>query len=668
MAPIVKKLKTWGLDDYKYTIPMKLLTVFICMIVLLVVGVFAVYPSGKWLYELITIGKSVPHPYFENTTMLIAPAAMCAGFYLFVWVVGVMSLRDVGNIFFVSVNYMFFVTVLLSLLAQSGLFVVVGKYLGYHPFEFAWDHIHYLKWQYIVYGCTGISAFLSLCVTRLFTFTPSGETDKPTSGKLGSAQQAGLSYLDQKGFVIKNGQNHKNKGFAIGKLHDNYIGSEKLYNTITIAPPGSGKGVSGSIPSILDTYYNLFAFDIKGELFLTTYEDSIRKGKKPIAIDPFRVLDQFDDYIKFQVFYYDPLNPKRIDLKNKISRDRYISSLAGAMMIAGKFETPHFKDTANAILQAAIDCYLGTGKTLTNLYDEFAPLDKKGTIMVLEALQTENSSRRITGGIGMLKKVADEEAGSMLSTLYRCFDYVVSETWADFFGNTGLDIQDYITGNSDLYLIIPEDMVPRYPKVIRLMLSMLSAHFSITDVGDLHQHYPMKIDEVAQLGTLPEIPVLYEVFRSKGIRMGLYFQSIAQVDDFEKADMLKGFDIIQVFAVNDTKTIQWVQQLGGRQTVLIENRSKSESKSNPTRKGILAPGNVSKSDSTSEQEVATELYHSDVIRELDGSKQFIFKSGMRSFICDRIFYYDDKRYKGRFGINYTDPKFRHLIPRRKSKT
>ena len=667
MSPIVKKLKAWGLDDAKYSISNKFFTVLFCFIVLFGLGMFALYPAGTWFHGLINTGERTPYPYFDDTMKMIIPPLACIGLYLFALFLGIVALRDTGNLFFVSVNYTFFVAIILLLLSQSGLFVVIGKYLNYHPFEFAWQHINALKWQYLSYSGVASAAFLSLCISRLFTFSPSSEAAESTSGKLGSAKQANIDYLRQKGFLIKNGHRHENKGFVIGKLDGHYVGSETLFNTLTIAPPGSGKGVSGSIPSILDTDYNAFLFDIKGELFLVTHEDSVRKGKTPVAIDPYRVLDQYGDYRKFQVFYYDPLNPKNIDLEDNISRDRYITALSGAMMIEGKFETPHFKDTANGILQAAIDGYLGTGKTLTDLYDEFAPLDKKGTIMALESLQTEKQSRRITGGIGMLKKVADEEAGSMLSTLYRCFDYVVSETWADFFNHDGLNLQDYITGSSDLYLIIPEDMVPRYPKVIRMILSMLAAHFSITEVGKLHQHYPMKIDEVAQLGTLPEIPILYEVFRSKGIRMALYFQSIAQVDEFEKADMLKGFDIIQVFAINDTKTIQWVQQLGGRQTVLIKNRSTSASKSNPTRQGILAPGSISKSDSTSEQEMATELYHSDVIRELDGTKQFIFKSGMRSFICDRIVYYDDQRYKHRVGINYTDPKFRYLIPRGRSK-
>ncbi|WP_440993272.1 type IV secretory system conjugative DNA transfer family protein [Cysteiniphilum litorale] len=654
---ILRKLSKFGLDNHPYSalnelsILLLMMTVFIGCLALMVYQSFfeAMYYSGM---NVIVFKKGIVDSNWQGLIII--------GLYGFIYWWGYKRLsNEKGNIMLIALNATMFSSLVLGFVGD----LVINAFIAWKVeslgfFTHSQGMASYLKGYYHLVMVKNLFAgsILVISLIHLLMRRTPKEDVKASSGKLGSAKQADMPYLRKMNFVTDRSKALAGDDYAIGKLDGEYIAVEKPINTLVIAPPRSGKGVSAAIPSILDAKHNIFALDIKSELFLTTYEDAIRKGKKPVAIDPYRVLDQYGDFKGFQVFHYDPLNPNHVNLNDELTRDRYIAALAGAMMVEGKFETDHFKETANSILQAAIDGFLATGKSLTDLYDTFAPLDKAGTIKALESYQKENKSRRIVAGIGMLKKVADKEAGSILSTLYRCFDYVASPAWARFFSQKGLSIQDYVTGNSDLYLIIPEDMVPRYPKVIRMILSMLATHLSITPAYQLHTCYPIQIDEVAQLGPVPEIPILYEIFGAKGVRLSLYFQSVDQVDRFEKADMIKGFDLIRVFGANDTKTIEWIQKLGGRQTIIVESRNESTSKSRATRAGLLTPGNVSTSNSTSEQETATDLYHTDVIRELDRSKQFVFKSGMRSFICDRIFYYDDQRYKGRFGINYVEKK------------
>jgi len=569
-----------------------------------------------------------------------------------------MSLRDVGNIFFVSVNYMFFVTVLLSLLAQSGLFVVVGKYLDYHPFEFAWDHIHYLKWQYIVYGATGIAAFLSLCVTRLFTFTPSGETDKPTSGKLGSAQQASNNYLEDNNLLLSRKLARENAGHIIGKKDNQYIALPDLHlrrHTLVVAPGRAGKTSSLVIPRILDADENKFILDVKSELFQTTYEESIRKGKIPIAIDPYNILGKYGNFEKYRLPNYDPLNPIGINLEDPIRKDQYVDAMVEALTVDAKFDNEHFTDAAKATLGAIIDDYIGSGKTLVDIHDTYAPINQEETAKALQEIKDRTQSRRAMSAMGLLGKVADKEAGSMLSTLYRSFDYVAAHVWSEFFGKPGVEIDRGITGNCDLYLIIPTKMIKRYPKVVRLMLQMYMVHFDFADQAKLaNRKFQVMLDEVGQLKATQEIEEMVEIYGEKGVCVSLFFQNISQIDKFEKADLIKSFNIIQIFAANDLKTIEWVQRMGGKRTII--NTSYNTSTSENKKAGNLLAGQHGKSKSENLGEMATDLYHSNEIRELPYEQQFVFMSGLKSFVCDRIFYLKDKRYKGRFGVNYVEQK------------
>ncbi len=654
---ILHKLSKFGLDNHPYSVVNEL-SILLFMIFIFS-GCFALMVYQSFFEAMYYLGMDVmvfKKGIIDSNWQGVA----IIGIYTLVYWWGYKRLiNEKGNIMLIALNTTIFSSVIFGFVGDLVLNAVIAwkvqslKFItqSYGMTSHFKDYYHLVMAKNLFASAILVVSLIHILMRRM----PKAKT-KASSGKLGGAKQADVHYLKKMDFVIDRSQALTGDNYAIGKLNGEYIAVEKPLNTLVIAPPRSGKGVSAAIPSILDAKSNIFALDIKSELFLTTYQDSIYKGKKPVAIDPYRVLDQYGDFKQFQIFHYDPLNPEQINLNDELTRDRYIAALAGAMMVEGKFETDHFKETANAILQAAIDGFLGTGKSLTDLYDTFAPLDKAGSIKTLESYVADNKSRRIIAGIGMLKKVADKEAGSILSTLYRCFDYVASPAWARFFSSRGLNLQNYVTGNSDLYLIIPEDMVPRYPKVIRMILSMLATHLSITPAYQLHPCYPIQIDEVAQLGPVPEIPILYEIFGAKGVRLSLYFQSVDQVDRFEKADMIKGFDLIRVFGANDTKTIDWIQKLGGRQTIIVESRNESSSKSRSTRAGLLSPGSVSTSSSTSEQETATDLYHTDMIRELDRSKQFVFKSGMRSFICDRIFYYEDERYKGRFGINYVEKK------------
>ena len=485
--------------------------------------------------------------------------------------------------------------------------------------------------------------------------------EKKTSGNLGSAKLADVKYLNNENLIISQKSKRQQEGHLLGSLSNNYVAlpdMDRFRSTLVVAPSRSGKGVAVAVNRILDAKENMFILDIKSELFQTTYQESIRKGKTPCAIDPYNVLGKYGDFNKYRIVNYDPMNPIGIDFSDSNMKDYYIEALAESLMVESQFENDHFRDTAMSILSAILYGYLNTGKTLVEIHDIYAPLDKEGTIEALESLGKLNSntkkSRRFMSAMGLLKKVSDKEAGSMLSTLYRSFDYVVATVWSDFFGKSQLNMNDCITENSDFYFIMPTSMVKRYPKIIRLMLRMFMVHFELADQRKLaNRKCHVMLDEVAQLTATSEIQQLLEIYGEKGVCLSLFFQNISQIDQFKKADLIKGMDIIHIFSANDLKTIEWVNKMGGRRTIIDISKSENKSK-NRSQKDLS--GSVGNSSGTGEREAQADLFHMNEIRELPHDKQFIFIKGLRPFIADKVYYYKDARYAGRFGINYVEFK------------
>ena len=95
---------------------------------------------------------------------------------------------------------------------------------------------------------------------------------------------------------------------------------------------------------------------------------------------------------------------------------------------------------------------------------------------------------------------------------------------------------------------------------------------------------------------------------------------------------------------DDIKTLKWIQELGGKTTVLTENISRNHQPGQKNRK-------ASQSESHSLSETATDLIHFNDIREMPDDEQYVFIKGMRTIRCKKVYYYTEPSYEGRYDIN-----------------
>lgn len=500
------------------------------------------------------------------------------------------------------------------------------------------------------------SIIILLFIVIIVGFIIESNKKDGSTGKFGTAKQATLKYLKNNHLIIP--PKYRKFGWiAIGYKDNEYVGVDKLdifRHTTVIAPSRQGKTMAVAIPRILDSQDSCFILDLKSELFQTTYEESIRKGKTPIALDPYGILERYAKFPKKHIIkHINPLNPTYIDIQNESLLDEYIDSLVSSLSSDSKYENDHFKDAAEALIGALLEHHIKAKKTLVDLFDTYNQSSYDDVILILDQMHTEGSRRAISAK-GLLQKVDKKEGGGFLSTTFRSFSYLSSSIWANFFSKDGFDFGDLIDKKTDLYFIIPTRMAKQHVKVVRLLLNIFMINFELASPKKLaNRKFEVFIDEAGQIKCSKEIENIIEIYGEKGMCLTTFFQSIDQVEKtFDKPGLILGADIVHIFGETDPKAIKWIQQRAGEQT--IENNTYNKNKSSSYNAKLTK--SKSQSGGMSSSEIGMALYHKNDISEMAYSDQIIFLRGYRSFWAGKIFYYLDPRYKKRKGINYVENK------------
>jgi type IV secretory pathway TraG/TraD family ATPase VirD4 len=482
----------------------------------------------------------------------------------------------------------------------------------------------------------------------------------------GGAKEATKQDLKNHKILVPSNRNKiqpKNNYICYGKHTDSndYIGSVRPYNTITVSKPEGGKGITSVIPFLLDCEYPIFVNDIKSELFQVVSSHRMSMfNKKPIVIDPFNWILQYNpDWADKQILHVDFLN---LGLGN-LDLDEYMSILAQAIaepVLDNRVKS--FTRAALTIIEGVLHYTSLENKTLADFFDLLTDesLLKIGNRLDKYNATLDEPNRSIKKAIKQIKdcytKGAVNEFGSGVSTyLSEGINFLGIDAIYNMVrqSNTDqvFDIMEYLKGDADIYLIIPPHMVERSAKFVKLFLGVLRSGFTYGSAYLKSEYYPIVLDEVAQLGYVKDIEVLYEVLRFEGAILKLFFQDLSQLKVFaQKEEMFKSFDVLQFFEVQGLANIEFIQRIAGRMT--IENRSVSER----DKTGFLEKDtNVSKSDQ------GTDFFTADKIRELDNGRQFLIFKNCPIIVCDRFTYFEDSRYKKHYAINYTRKELRGKV-------
>ncbi len=508
----------------------------------------------------------------------------------------------------------------------------------------------YLKTHAASFLPLGILAiFLSLLRQRLKSLAfNEGATVDETSGQFGTA-----AWANKKDFIKLNAY-QSNNGIFIGADFGGKALHLPLTNKLTISPPGGGKTTASSIPLLLSHPGPVLVFDIRGELWAVTARYRAETlGRQVIVIDPFGVTKGKD----FQQGKPDVLlktytiNPFDWIPEDKKQRDRMMNAFATSFVInEGGFAT-HFDENAKILIRGYID-YIMTAKpaaerglpTLYQLMSESTD-DAKMTFEDMAGLQG-----RAGAAANQISRVGADERGSILSTSYRQIDWMGDSNIQETLAKSNFNLADFLAGNMDIFVVLPEDQVKEHSRLVRMLMALLMNQIVQANPSELpKQKIVFLLEELAQLGYCPDVEQCIEVLRARGVVVWSVFQTLSQIELFEKPDLFKGAPLKQIFTNDDTKTMEWIQTLGGKKTILTKTLSTNSGDSR--QKMQTFGGTLSKGEGESIHETGVDLVALNEIRELPKDEQFVFLHGAKPIRCKKVRYFEHIDFLGKFDEN-----------------
>jgi type IV secretion system protein VirD4 len=212
------------------------------------------------------------------------------------------------------------------------------------------------------------------------------------------------------------------------------------------------------------------------------------------------------------------------------------------------------------------------------------------------------------------------------------------------------DLRDFLKGNMDIFVILPQDQVKEHCRLVRMMMSLLLGIITQASPSELPKKKILfLLEELAQLGYCPDVEQCIEVLRARGVVVWTVFQSLSQIEMFKKPDLFKGVTLKQIFTLDDVKTMQWIQFLGGKETVI--NKSISSNKGDSRHKMQAFGGTISQGEGESVQETGTDLIQINEIREMSQDEQFIFLHGAKPIRCKKVRYFEHPSFAGKYDSN-----------------
>ena len=362
----------------------------------------------------------------------------------------------------------------------------------------------------------------------------------------------------------------------------------KMVHLMTVAPPGAGKGVGQIIPTLLTFPGSTVVIDLKGENHNASARARRRRlGNKIVRLDPFGVCGSGGA----------KLNPLDfISAKNPMCAD-HAASLAEALVVeTGREAEPHWSECSKLAITAAI-LYVATyatgkDRTLITVCD----LLTDGTAFegMVGVMQDASGELEKTHGhlpaYALLKRFGamcanwkDRELGSVLSSVSLHLAWMNSPVVSAHLEESTFDPRWLHKTSTTVYLILPPKYLTTLSRLLRLWLATI--YGKLTEAGAQEEKKVLfLLDEVGNLGPLPQIYQAITLGRGYGIRVWLCLQSMGQLKSIFPAEgqaqsVEASIDHRVFFGVRDYATTDYLSNYLGQATVQIESTSTNEGQS-----------------------------------------------------------------------------------------
>ena len=445
------------------------------------------------------------------------------------------------------------------------------------------------------------------------------------------------------------------EGTVLGDYESQLMRDNEKTHTFVGAPTRMGKGVSVIIPTLLEWEHSTIVLDIKGENYQKTSGWRKKMGNKILRFSPKNE----------NSCSYNPLSEIRYKTPREIEDTRVIANVI--MQEETAVSDPFWQNTGVDFLTGVIlhVMYQKKGKgTLTDVVefitDPSMPLEermmevmtyKHDDIEVLKELYSMDMDI-ILRGDGTHPMVAKTMADTLnkgektmqsiiagVKTKLSVFEMpsVKKNTAKSDFRIT--DLMNYETPVS-LYIVVEPGDIASLSSLIRILIiqtiNLLTPEMDFSG-GEDNKGYKHRLlyllDEFPALGRMEVLEKALAFIAGYGMKAMLIVQSLSQLNKAYGNDnsILDNCQIQIFYTANDNKTAEYISRSLGKKTVKQVNVS-------------TAGGKFGKK-TYSESEVGRDLMTLDEVRKLCLNKIIIFCAGKPPILANKIFYFQDKRFK-----------------------
>lgn len=380
--------------------------------------------------------------------------------------------------------------------------------------------------------------------------------------------------------------------------------SAKEGHLLTVAPTGSGKGISSVIPTLLSYPGNTVVLDPKGENYAVTARYRRSLGQRVVVLDPFSITGEE------QTDSLDPL--KSLSIADPNFYDE-VKALADHLMLGILSENDVFWDTAARQLLTTLIVYV---KCKGSPFKQ--GLEQVIRLMNLPIEKLQGLLKGFLNGSGqnLVRYVQPFEyerktASSVLGVLRTHLEYLMSPRVLTNSLYTSFDINELIEpGKLTIYLVIPPDKLVSHRGLVRCWLGVLM-NVMIKARKRIQPETLFVLDEAAQIGAMEEVKQAINLLRGYGVRVWSFWQDLSQIKSLYPEDwnsIINNCQAVQMYGFSNLAACREAGELLG-------------------------------------------FYGYEQLMELDRNEQLIQLKGQLPVVANRLDYLTDHQYKGLFESN-----------------
>ena len=88
-----------------------------------------------------------------------------------------------------------------------------------------------------------------------------------------------------------------------------------------------------------------------------------------------------------------------------------------------------------------------------------------------------------------LSVAGSNESGSMKTTVYRQLQWLRSDNVRNIFIKNEVDLNAFVSGECDIYVVIPEDMIKAYSRMVRVVMALIKVKLIQSPPLTLRKNY-----------------------------------------------------------------------------------------------------------------------------------------------------------------------------------